>query len=389
VNQPRRPLAQLLLDSVQGARSPAPPTFDQRLTRVPVDQVVAAGSLHRVTPAIAHHVGRIDGGVPEDWRVALGHFRHAQLARHLRTRTDLGLIQSALDAAGIVWVVVKGPVCADLNWPRPDLREYYDLDVVIDRHRLGDALRVLEAAGCSYVDRNWPMIRQTMRAELAMTAPMGTPLDVHWHIAVPRDLRHHFSIDVAAMLSRRKRAPLGNDLRTWVLDPPDSVFHLAFHAAQAGAGRLVWPADVWFAAQQLSDTGWVQLSAWATACRAQLPVALVLGRMVRLFGKPPGFGDRMLEPANGWWGRLISGRDRSVPQPGLPPDPRLGGTLYSSARRNQPASVLNTAISRWRLQRLQRPGRSEDTQSQMLGRKVPDAAARLSYFHLVQNATMP
>jgi hypothetical protein len=389
VTEPLRPLAQLLLDSVRDAGGPTSAReFDDRLTAMSVEEVAAAGSLHRITPAVARHVEQMDG-VPEEWRDKLGRFRKAQLLRHLRTRADLGLVQSALDSAGIAWVAVKGPISSDLNWPRPDLREYYDLDVVIDRHRLSDVLRVLEAAGCAYVDRNWPLLRKTMRAEIAMRAPEGTPLDLHWDIAVPMRLRRAFRIDVAAMLARRCTATLGDGHQSSVLDPVDAVFHLAFHAAHSGVSRLMWPADVWFAGRQLSREGWARLRAQALAFRAELPVALVLARMVDLFGKPARFDDQLLKPANGCWGQLVRHRDRIVPQPGLPGDPHLGGTLYSSARRSLAASLLDATISRWRLHWLERPSHPRETESDVLGRNVPDAAARLSYVKLVESGAKP
>jgi hypothetical protein len=299
------------------------------------------------------------------------------------------VIQEALDDAGVRWLAVKGPVASDLHWPRPDLREYYDLDVVVDRRQWPDALRALESVGCVYVDRNWPLLRRTMRAELAMEAPLGTPLDLHWDIAVPKALRQDFAIDVGAMLERRRQVRLGNNLQTWVFDPVDTVFHLAFHAAHAGAGRLVWPADVWFAARHLSGEEWSQLRARARAFRAELPVALLLTRMVDLFGVPPNLDHQLLQAARGWWGRLARRRDRAYPQPGLPGDPHLGGTLFSSARPTLAASVLDAVTSRLRLLSLERPGRPGETESEALARDVPDQAARLSYHHRVQCASSP
>jgi hypothetical protein len=124
VAQALRPLARLLLDSLRDAGGLSMPRlFDQRLAEVAVDQVAAAATPHRITPAVSCHLERLDG-VPEDWSERLRWFRHAHLIRHLRARSDLELVQSALDAAGIVWVAVKGPVSSDLNWPRSDLREY-------------------------------------------------------------------------------------------------------------------------------------------------------------------------------------------------------------------------------------------------------------------------
>jgi hypothetical protein len=382
VSQALRPLAQLLLESVRDAGGlSTSQSFDQRLADFAVDQVVAAAALHRITPAVACHLERLDG-VPEDWRESLTWFRHAQLIRHLRARSDLQLVQSALDAAGIVWVAVKGPVSSDLNWPRPDLREYYDLDVVVDRRRIEDALRVLEAAGCHYVDQNWPLLRKTMRAEIAMQAPSGTPLDLHWDVAVPKQLRRDFRIDVPGMLSRRRLISLGNGQQSWALDPVDVVFHLAFHAAQAGVSRLMWPADVWFAGRSLSAPQWTELWALAVAARAELLLALVLDRTFRLFPAPADFDEQLLRPADRLWGRLARRRDRIFPLPGLPDDTHLGGGLYACARQSLLGSVKQLLVSRWQLRRLEHPSLADqETESEALARDVPDPLARSDYLH--------
>src|SRR5207342_3091634 len=103
-----------------------------------------------------------------------------------------------------------------------------------------DALQALDEVEFQLVDRNWPLLRSTMRAEVAMAGKYGTPVDLHWHIAVPKNLRLSFDIDIDGMLKRSTLGMLGNGLEVPVLDPVDTVFHLAFHAAQSGGGRLVW-----------------------------------------------------------------------------------------------------------------------------------------------------
>jgi hypothetical protein len=390
VSQGLRPLAQLLVDSVWDAGGlPTSQSFDQRLAEVAVKRVVEAATLHRVTPAVACHVGRLESA-PQDWSESLGWFRHAQLIRHMRARSDLEQIQAALDAAGIVWVAVKGPVLSDLNWPRPDLREYYDLDVVVDRRRIEDVLRVLESAGCAYVDRNWPLLRKTMRAEIAMRAPSGTPLDLHWDLAVPARLRRDFRIDVSAMLARRRLVSLGNGQEIWALDPVDVVFHLAFHAAQAGVSRLVWPADVWFAGRELSRAQWTELWALAIAARAELLLALVLDRTFRLFPAPAIFDQQFLRSADRLWGRLARMRDRTFPLPGLPGDSHLGGSLYASARRGLLRSASQLLISRWQMRRLESPTQgAKETESEALSRDVPDSTARSDYLRRASTHRRP
>jgi hypothetical protein len=211
---------------------------------------------------------------------------------------------------------------------------------------------VLEAAGCHYVDRNWPLLRKTMRAEIAMRAPAGTPLDLHWDVAVPKQ-RCRDRIDVPAMLSRRRSVSLGDGQQSCALDPVDVVFHLAFHAAQAGVSRLMWPADIWFAGRSLSAPQWTELWALAVAGRAELLLGIVLDRTFRLFPAPADFDQELLRPADRLWGRFARRRDRIFPLPGLPNDTHLGGGLYACARQSLFGSLRQLVASRWQLRRLE------------------------------------
>ena len=374
-----RPLVRLLVDSVRlsGADRLGPELADTA-----AGEVLAAAALHRVTPAVAHRVSRcVDA--PADWSGPLQRARHSQLVRLLRARVELRSMGDALDDAGIGWVAVKGPVVADTCWPRADLREFYDLDLVVDPGRFPDALDALRKAGATEVDRNWPLLASTMRAEIGMRGPHGTPLDVHWDIAVPRELRRAFRIDVPAMLARRRRVALADGHRTWVLDPADSVLHLCFHAAQAGMGRLLWSADVAFAAGRLGAADWTSLGQRARAARVEVPVALVLRRTAALFPDLQ-VDPAVVAPAGRPWGRLVAARDAAVPFPGLPSDAHLGGTLYAAARRGLLASAATATRDRIRLFGLERRAPHHETESQALERDVMHQTARSEYLKRVQ-----
>jgi hypothetical protein len=53
------------------------------------------------------------------------------LRRELQVLADLRLVRDALDAAGVRWLVVKGPVISDRYYEAPGLRAYTDLDLVV------------------------------------------------------------------------------------------------------------------------------------------------------------------------------------------------------------------------------------------------------------------
>ncbi|MCA5892875.1 nucleotidyltransferase family protein [Isoptericola sp. NEAU-Y5] len=371
-----RPLARLLVDAAAGRPHDAP----DELFAEDLGRVLAAGVLHRVTPAMARSLAAADA--PDPWLAGLGAARHAQTLRHLRAVEDLKVTGAALDAAGIPWAVAKGPVLASVVWPSPDMREYYDLDLFVDAARFEEAIRVVLSTGGEQLDRNWPELRRSMRAEIAMTARHGTHLDLHWHVAVPERLRRQFPVDMAGMLRRARPVTIAPGVTMPTFDPVDTVHHVAFHAAQDGANRLMWLADVRYAVQ---DPGfdWDELARRAAAARTTVPVALVLDRAVRTVGLELPHGTSFDRARRGAWGSLARRRDRDHPFPGLPGDDRLGGNVYGAARPGTAASAACLLAYTLRARRVGRQHRARGTDGspeRPLQRDVADVTARAEYF---------
>lgn len=372
-----RPLAQLLVDAVTGRQDDDLPA---RVAAIDQDALLEASSLHRVTPAVDQLLRRWPEA-PIGWKQPLATARHLQLIRHLRAVQDLKVIGRALDDAGIRWVAVKGPVLSAVIWPSVTMREYFDLDLIVEPSRFAEALGVVRATGAELLDRNWPLLRRTMRAELAMRARFGTPLDLHWHVAVPADLRASFRIDIGGMLGRARSVGIGGDVEVPTFDPVDTALHIAFHAAQAGANRLVWLADLRFSIDR-PGFEWPEFERRARSAGVWPPIALVVDRTRRVLGLPPGAEG--VDLSSGVWGEVARWRDARHPFPGLPDDPRLGGNLYSAARAGVLGSTVNLVRhnlrSRW-AERRHDAGRSE---GRVLRRDVPDDRARREYFELAR-----
>ena len=331
----RDALAGLLVDVAGDRRSPD----IHSIVTLPLSEVLAASDLHRITPAVHRHL-RDAACVPEEWMRAFAHRRHEQVMRHLRAVEDLKVAAGALDDAGIRWVAVKGPMLSEQIWPSPSMRQYMDLDLIVDRHRFADALAALRAVGIEQLDRNWPLLAATMRAEVAMQGRFGTVIDLHWDIAVPRQLRRDFRVDVGGMLSRARPIDLRNGaVRVSGLDPVDTVLHLVFHAAQAGAHLLVWLADIRFALRQ-AGFDWAELERRARATRFDVPAALVIARADRVLGLDQSLPEWVIRRSRRTWGRIAEHRESRHPFPGLPGEPHIGGNLYSATRNDLPLSAI-------------------------------------------------
>ncbi|TQO23460.1 nucleotidyltransferase family protein [Paramicrobacterium agarici] len=371
----RRPLATLLVESAAGDRSGEhlPANLDAR-------QLLKAGRMHRVLPALRRRLH----GCPEasEWMPILDAQRHQQLLRHMQAGHDLGRVARAFATAGVRWAVSKGPVLSDTVWPHPDMREYTDVDVFVHPADFAAALASLEASGFCLVDRNWPEMRRLSRAEMAMSGPSGFPLDLHWDIAVTPRARSTFRIDLPEMLERTELTPLGTGVTVPVFDPADLLLHVAFHAAQNGANRLVWIADVLHAALNPA-VDWQRFAADALRTRVATPVSMVLERVERTFDVVLPTPPRLRSVAASLPGRAARMRDASRPFPGLPDDPGLSGLEFSSARDSALGS-LGSALWQWAdVRRIEARVRRRGPDINPLDFDIPDAAARRAYLSTV------
>lgn len=369
-----RPLERLLVAAV--LVQPGDVVGD--LGTLPGSSIREAAHLHRVTPAVHRYLARTPGA-PAEWVAELRGPARLQAMRHMLALADLAAMRDVLRGIDCPWAAVKGPVAAELIWPAVSMREYYDVDLLVPRARFAQVLDAFLAAGFAQVDRNWPLLQRSRRAEVAMRGPHGSPIDLHWDIAVPPRLRAAFPTDVAGMLNRARERSVGSALRIPVLDAVDTAVHLAFHAAQGGANRLMWLADVRFAVTS-AGFDWDEFARRVRAMRFEVPAALVLARTERTLGFVEPVPGEVLAPARGLWGSMTELRDASVPFPGLPGDEHLGGGLYVSARRRVLASgaaLVRHAVGAWRAERHPRTG------APPLYADIPDEQARRRYLAAV------
>jgi hypothetical protein len=209
------------------------------------------------------------------------------VAQHLRIDAELAYLVPILDATGAAWVVVKGPVLAELAYDRPELRSYADLDVLVDPRQFGDVVAALEDAGALLLDRNWSLLRERGLCEASMRLAHGTYLDLHWHLVNHPRARRGFLLDTAALLARRRVVAI-RDNAVPTLDPEDTLLHVALHGTLSGGHRLSWVKDVERLVAR-GDVDWDVLVDRARASRVTLPVGVMLRRAHRLLGAPvPG-----------------------------------------------------------------------------------------------------
>jgi Uncharacterised nucleotidyltransferase len=367
-----RPAARVLIDSVQQV-----PDQSYPWDRIDPDNLLRAALLHGVAPAVALHLrGRPD--VPKELSQRLQGCYRDQLARHLRTLSDLRPASEALRRAGLTWAVVKGPALAERLWPRPDMRLYVDLDLVVDRRRFGDCLETLEGLGATYVDRNWPLIRDRVRGEVSMQLPHGTPLDLHWHVVNEADLRSQFTFKMEEMFSRTVDSELGGTVSP-TFDDVDTLLHLTYHMVLSGGHKLVWLKDFDLAAS-VPDLDWHEVRSRARSYGCELALDVVLRRTARVLHPQRAF---VHSARRSGWAEVASVADRLRPPPNLPGERRSGRIVFQSTRASGVRSVRAAARAVFQSRDGGPPGANP------LHELHDDAEARRAYLGLVQGAVAP
>lgn len=197
------------------------------------------------------------------------------VARHLRATTDAAAVAKALSQAGIVGGVVKGPILTATLYPRPELRWYADLDVLVAPKYFAAALASLEGAGFRLYDVGWRLLHAAQAGEIHLIAPAGSVVDLHWSLIGNPRLREHMRLSVEDLLQPGRDVNVGGTaVRT--LSRIDTLVHVAVHAAGSGADRLGWLVDVVQAARGIEARNaadrareWGLPAAFGTAfCRA-------------------------------------------------------------------------------------------------------------------------
>lgn len=239
---------------------------------------------HLIDLAIAHrlHAALVDvlerTGAPIDER--LGALAVADRVVRLRLKGVLSAAASALDAADVSWLVFKGPAVA-ASMPRPELRTYNDLDLLVDAHRFADSIDALATVGITEVNRNWePYVRYRV-GEVPMVGA-GVTVDLHWHLIGLRRDRVDLRLDPAAMLARRRRRVV-DDRELSLFDPEDQLLHLAIHSALSGTTRLDQLRDL-FVAASTESLDWEAFVRRARAAGAARLTGHALDRAVSVVG---------------------------------------------------------------------------------------------------------
>jgi hypothetical protein len=351
-----RTLGSLLLHCVREERDRIPAAVAS-CPPAALGELPAVAVYHGVEVAVKRALAGVDLPDPS-LQESLDLLAFEQAATSLRLQAELERLRSGLDAEGIRWAVLKGPVLADLYYERPG-RSFEDLDLLVEPGQLRAVLEVLSRTGSVLLDRNWALIRLSRRGELTLGLPAGGALDLHWHVLNEAVVRRHFRVSTTDLLDRVRPVSIGAGVVP-TLDPADTLLHVAAHACLSGGHRLAWCVDVRSVASS-GEVDWSEVVRRGRRSGLALPVGIMLARTQFLLGLdlPPG----VLRDLGGdtSWARAMRALTRARPVPEVRRHVLSGHTVTASTRNDSAVSVgaLVTAVGDHLVTRIRRqPARS-------------------------------
>ncbi len=159
---------------------------------------------------------------PDDLRLTV-------LARHMMAESVYGRFADALAPLAIEHLVLKGPHLASIAYPRPEDRDFVDLDVLVRPEAVEPATEALVGAGFE---------REVISAERMATAdaaydrtffsPQGFTVEVH-HALAPHGM---YALDTGELFLRAVPFRFGRR-QARGLSVEDLLLHLVIHAAKS------------------------------------------------------------------------------------------------------------------------------------------------------------
>ena len=199
---------------------------------------------HRLFPLLYWHWTKsLQLSFPAGLAPQLDDWFRANAARSLLLAQELAQVVERLGRFGIPAVPFKGPALAEKLYGNAALRECVDLDILIRRRDVANAIQTLVSAG--YVDgKQLTAARQTAyigtQYEYPLLSPSGVLVELQWRI-VP----HYFSLPLEEEQYWSRMQPMtirGREMNS--LSPEDQPLFLCIHGGKHGWQKLIWLADV-------------------------------------------------------------------------------------------------------------------------------------------------
>ena len=217
----------------------------------------------------------------------------AALVQGLFFRPHLAALLAGAAAVGLDLLVLKGAALAETLYPRPGLRPFGDIDVLVRPEDAPRARPLLENLGYIVAPAVWEALQNGADTQANFFKHTGrgvVVVELHTDLLSNGFFRGHISLDTDGLWSRARPARLaGTD--TLVLGPEDQLLHLCLHLAGhyffapqslrdidllCRTDALDWPLFLRLAADaHAAPLSYAALSAAATVLQTPVPAPVL------------------------------------------------------------------------------------------------------------------
>ncbi|MDY6781044.1 MAG: nucleotidyltransferase family protein [Cyanobacteriota bacterium] len=284
-----RPEIELLLCCTRTQLTPAQKARATQLVRSNLDwhYLLKSAQWHSLTPLLYWHLKEIcPQTIPPEILSQLASRFTVNLQRNFFLTAQLLKILKAFKEKNILVIPFKGSILATTLYQNLALRQFYDIDLLIEKRDFFKAKRILEDCGyynTNCLNYNQENIKLNANYEQDFFHPeFKIGIDLHWDISPP-----FFSINfpISAMLNRVKPLKLaGNKIS--VLSPEDSFIVLCVNGSKEGWTSLQRICDIAEFIQAYSEMNWDRILQKAEAANCIIMVLLGISLACELLELP-------------------------------------------------------------------------------------------------------
>lgn len=161
--------------------------------------------------------------------------------RSMAATAALVELSGALSRSGVRHLAFKGPMTAYRWYPRPELRPFLDLDVLVEENMLRDAIAVVESLGFQLDSRVDGRYRWISRAKHQSHLRGVVRVEVHSRLHHDHSIHARSSFD-AYWHHKELVEVSGTQIPS--LGPPDAVYHASMHGYGHAFLSFKWLADL-------------------------------------------------------------------------------------------------------------------------------------------------
>ena len=198
--------------------------------------------------------------------------------------SELDRVLTALDAADIPVIVLKGAALAQTLYPDPGLRPMSDLDLLVSFERLDHAVQTANDFGYQGDDAvsYWPSLERVLGHHERLQNKKDVNLELHWSLTQAINGDHTLTD-----WFWEQTQPLSSNSEAQMLSPTSHLMYLSAHlflGHGAARGLLLWLYDLHLLlADSSNKIDWDALLAQAQRLKWNAPLAAALSQLQDIF----------------------------------------------------------------------------------------------------------